>query len=117
MPLIKIESCLNCEISHEWLFDGATLKELRMIKKLTGMNAKEFAGAGDDLDPEALAALVFVLHMRDKIRIPFEDVDLNFNDFTMEPTEDELKEIAKIEAEEKAAKEKANGTGEDPKEL
>lgn len=103
MPVIKIQNCLNCEIAHEWLFEGATLRELRMIKKLTGMNAKEFAGAGDDLDPEALAALVYVLHMRDKIKIPFDDVDLNFNDFTMEPTEDELAEIEKLEKEMQAA--------------
>lgn len=97
MPLIKIDKCLNCDVSHQWLFDGATLKELRTIKKLTGMGPKEFAGAGDDFDPEALAALVYILHVRDRIKIPFEDVDLDFNDFTMEPTEDEQAAMDEVE--------------------
>lgn len=103
MPVIRIKNCLNCDISHEWVFDGARLSELRMIKKLTGMNAREFAGAGDDLDPEALAALVYILHMRDKIKLQFDDVDLDFNDFTMEPTDEELAEIEKLEKEMQAA--------------
>lgn len=111
MPVIKVNNCLNCEISHEWLFLGATLKELRTIKKLTGMNAKEFAGAGDDLDPEALAALVYVLHLREGIKIPFDDVDLDFNDFEMEPTEEEAREIAELEK----AMQNANDEAQAPK--
>jgi hypothetical protein len=74
-----------------------TLKELRVIKKLTGMGQKAFAEAGDEGDPEALAALIYVLHKRDKILIPFDDVDLDFTKFTMEPTEQELKELAVVE--------------------
>ena len=109
MTYIKVKKCLNCGIAHEWLFDGATLRELRVIKKLTGMNAKQFAEAGDDLDPEALAALVYVLHGRDKIKIPFEDVDLNFNDFVMEPTEDEQKQIEELEKKMQEASDKENG--------
>jgi hypothetical protein len=111
MPVIKVKNCLNCGIEHEWLFSGATLKELRMIKELTGMNGKQFAMAGDDLEPEALAALVYMLHKRDRITVPFEDVDLDFNDFEMTPTDEELAEIDRLEKEMQAAAEK----GQDPK--
>lgn len=111
MPVIKIEKCLNCGTKHEWLFSGATLKELRRIKELTGMNGKKFAEAGDELEPEALAALVDLLHKRDKITVPFADIDLDFNDFDMQPTEEELAEIDKLEKEMQKAAEK----GQDPK--
>jgi len=92
MPLITVKDCENCHIDHEWLFDGAKLKELRVIKKLTGMSQRAFAEAGDEGDPEALAALIYILHMRDKIKVPFEDIDLDFANFKMEPTEHELEE-------------------------
>jgi len=108
MPLVTIRDCLNCDIDHEWLFESMTLKELRVIKKLTGMGQKAFAEAGDEGDPEALAALIYVLHKRDKINVPFSDVDLDFTKFTMEPTEQELKELA-------IAEEDADDSG-DPKE-
>lgn len=89
MPLITVNNCLNCGIKHEWLFSGATLKELRVIKKITGMGQAAFAAAGDEGDPEALAALLYILHNRDKIKVPFDDIDLDFEQFSMEPTEDE----------------------------
>jgi hypothetical protein len=111
MPLVTIRECLNCQIDHEWLFESMTLKELRVIKKLTGMGQKAFAEAGDEGDPEALAALIYVLHRRDKIVIPFDDVDLDFTKFTMEPTEQELKELAAVEedADEDPKVENVNG--------
>jgi hypothetical protein len=111
MPLVTIRDCLNCEIDHEWLFESMTLKELRVIKKLTGMGQRAFAEAGDEGDPEALAALIYVLHKRDKILIPFDDVDLDFTKFTMEPTEQELKELAAVEedADEDPKVENVNG--------
>lgn len=99
MPFIKVKKCLNCGVSHEWLFEGMTLKELRDIKRLTGMRTKDFAMAGDEGDPEALAALVYILHKREKIVMPFDDVDLDFNDFEMEPTEEEAKALADLNPE------------------
>jgi Zn-dependent oligopeptidase len=111
MPVIKIKDCLNCHIEHEWLFNGATLMELRTIKQLTGMNGKDFATGGDDLEPEALAALVYILHKRSKITIPFENVDLDFNDFEMIPTDEELAAIEELEK----AMQKAAEAGQVPK--
>jgi len=96
MPLITIENCENCHVDHEWIFDGAKLSELRMIKKLTGMSQRAFAEAGDEGDPEALAALIYILHLRDKIKVPFEKIDLDFKHFKMEPTEQEQKELDEL---------------------
>jgi hypothetical protein len=98
MPLVTIKDCLNCHIDHEWLFESMSLRELRVIKKMTGMGQRAFAEAGDEGDPEALAALIYILHLRDRIKIPFDDVDLDFKTFTMEPTEQELAELAAAEA-------------------
>jgi hypothetical protein len=105
MPLVTIKDCLNCNVDHEWLFQGLTLKELRTIKTLTGMTQKAFSEAGDEGDPEALASLVYVLHKRSKINLAFDDVDLDFNNFSMDLTEQEQKDLdAAIAAEELAKK-------------
>ena len=111
MPLVTIRDCLNCDIDHEWLFEAMSLKELRIIKKLTGMGQKAFAEAGDEGDPEALAALIYVLHMRDRIKLPFDDVDLDFKKFSMEATEQEIKEAeaALAELDEDDPKETVSG--------
>lgn len=109
MPVIRIKKCLLCGVKHEWMFDGATLKELRVIKQLTGMNARQFAESGDDLDPDAIAALLVILHQRDKINASLDDVDIDFNDFAMDPTEDEKKAIEELEAQMQKAAESENG--------
>lgn len=95
MPLIKISKCENCGIAHEWIFDAPKLKELRDIKKLTGMSGNAFMEASDQGDPDALAALIYVLHKRDKITVNFDDVDLDFSTLDIEPTEDEKKAAEK----------------------
>jgi hypothetical protein len=110
MPLVTIRDCLNCNVDHEWLFESMSLKELRVIKKLTGMGQKAFAEAGDEGDPEALAALIYVLHLRDRIKVPFDDVDLDFTKFSMEMTEQETKDAeAALAAEDEDPKETESG--------
>jgi len=104
MPIIRIKDCLNCGVPHEWLFTGARLKELRMIKALTGLSAAEFAAAGDTGDPDALAALICILHKRDKINIALDDVDVDFDDFEMIETEEEKAAIAAAEREAELAR-------------
>ena len=98
MPFIKVSKCKNCGISHEWFFDGMDLQELRMIKRLTGMRAAEFGQAADEMDPDALAAMFFILHKRDGIVVPFDDINVDFSSLDIEPTEDELREEKELEA-------------------
>lgn len=95
--IITIKDCLNCHVDHEWIFDGATLKELRLIKKLTGMGQTAFAAAGDEGDPDALAALLYILHLRSKITVPFDEIDLDFSRFDMSLTEQEQREMDEAE--------------------
>jgi hypothetical protein len=104
MALITINNCCNCGVAHEWIFEGLRLKELRSVKKLTGLNGMAFEEAAEQSDPEALAALIWILHKRDKITIPFDDVDLDFTDFDMAETEDERQAREAAEAQEKALK-------------
>jgi hypothetical protein len=89
MPIFRIKECLTCHVPHEWLFTSTRLKELRTIKALTGMSAAEFAEAGDAGDPDALSALICVLHKRDGINIALDDVDIDFDDFETIPTAEE----------------------------
>ena len=98
MPFVTIKQCRNCGVSHEWEFDAPTLKELRTIKKLTGFAGLAFGEAISESDPEALAALLYILHERDKISVPFDDVDLDFNDFEMRETDAEVAEREALEA-------------------
>lgn len=115
MPIVKINKCLNCGVSHEWIFDGMTLRELRVIKKVCGMGQIEFEQAGDTGDPEALAALLYVLHTRSKININFDDIDLDFHDFSMDLTEQEQLDldaaIAQAKLDEKAGQSPKKATG------
>lgn len=110
MAIVKINNCTNCKIAHEWMFDSPTLKELRMIKKLTGFNGVDFAEAAEQSDPEALASLLYVLHKRSGITIPYDDIDLDFSDFDMIETEDERKAREAMEAQEKSLKGKGPAT-------
>jgi len=98
MATITISKCVNCGIGHEWDFDVPTLKEMRQIKKLTGLAGQDFAQASEAMDPEAIAALLYVMHKRDKITIPFDDIDINFTDFHMTETEEEKKEREAMQA-------------------
>jgi hypothetical protein len=114
MPVIKISKCENCGVKHEWVFDAPKLKELRTIQALTGMNGNDFLDATDSGDAEAMAALLYILHKRDKITIAFEDVDLDFATLTIEPTEEEKAAMEKAKAdEEKENPSQPNGSAED----
>jgi hypothetical protein len=103
MPIVKIKNCINCHMPHEWLFLGPKLKEMRTIKKLTGFTGMDFIEAADSLDPDAVTALLYILHQRDKITVPFDDIDIDFEDFDMIETEQEKKERLIMEREQKKA--------------
>jgi hypothetical protein len=107
MPFIRIGKCLNCGISHDWLFEGMSLKELRTVKQLTGMRTLEFAEGCEALDPDAVTAMIYILHERDSIHIRFDDIDVDLKDFDMESTEGEIKEQEDLEKRMQAEAEKA----------
>src|SRR5512146_310724 len=109
MPIITINKCENCGTKHQWIFTAPKLKELRLIKKVTGMSGNAFMDASDDGDPDALAALIYILHKRTKIDVPFDDVDLDFDELEIEPTAEE-----KEQAKKDALKAKAKGEGKAP---
>ena len=115
MPYIRIKKCVNCGIAHEWLFSQPSLKELRQIKHLTGMGASQFGEAGDQGDPDALTALVVILHKRDNINLAFDDADLDFSDFEMEATEAEKAEQDELEQRMEKAARTGMSTGQAPK--
>lgn len=106
MPFIKVKDCLTCHVGHDWLFTGATLKELRAIKQATGLTLKGFAAAADDGDPDAIAALVWILHKREKINVAFDDVDIDFGDFEQVLTDEEKAAIEEAEREAREAEER-----------
>lgn len=107
MPQITINDCKTCHIKHEWYFGGAGLQELRHVKRMTGMTGLEFQNAFQTMDPDALAALMVLLHKRDKIKVSIDDVDVDFDDFDLENTAEEQEEIEKLEAEMKARADEA----------
>jgi hypothetical protein len=52
-----------------------TLGEARVIKRYTGLNLKQFAEADNASDPDAIAALVYIVLKRENPRVTEEDVD------------------------------------------
>ena len=106
MPFIKIKNCKNCSIAHDWFFDSLDLQELRTVKKLVGLRATAFGEAMDEMDPDAIAALLFVLHKRNGIVVPFDDINLDFRDLDIETTEEEEREVADLEKRMQEAAEK-----------
>ena len=115
MPRIVVQDCLNCNADHEWLFSSPTLKELRTIKALTGWSGQDYAEHSEVSDPDALAALLYILHQRDKIKLNWEDVDLDFEKFDMIETDEEKAEREKLEKEAEAAGKAAHVKPDPPK--
>ncbi|HYS43631.1 MAG TPA: hypothetical protein VEM32_06585 [Geobacteraceae bacterium] len=74
-----------------------------MVKRLTGMNGLDFSNAFKVMDPDALAALMVILHARDKIKVSIDDVNIDFDDFGMEITPEEQDQVDRLEKEMKEA--------------
>ncbi|MGW9025925.1 hypothetical protein ACWGQ5_17315 [Streptomyces sp. NPDC055722] len=108
--IVKIGRCKNCNgAPHERVFDQPTLLELRRIKKLTGLTANTMDQAINEADPDALAALLDLLHRRNNIILSWDEIDLDFNAFEMRPDAEE-QEAAAAQAENPAGKHAAPPT-------
>lgn len=93
------------EIEHEWEWSGAPrVREAKWIKERTGWTTKAFLDALEDLDPDAVIALICVLCARDGRTIKWDEVDLDpVNDLDFVPTKDELDKVRELEAAQAAA--------------
>lgn len=98
--IITIGKCLVPECagaSHKWEFETPTLRELQRMEKTAGISIDQFAGGLDDaLDTgitsaaiNAVLALVDILHRRNGVRVPFEDIDVDPGDFHLDLGADE----------------------------
>lgn len=87
--IIRIKKCLNCAAEHEWSYDQPTLKEMRHIKSRTGYSTAEFTAGMGTGDPDAMTALIDLLHRRASIALRWDDIDLDYDDFEIIPTDEE----------------------------
>lgn len=84
---ITITKCLVPECkgtSHKWEFERPTLREIQRIETATGLDLDQWAeglnealGTFTSVGIKATLALVDILHRRDGIKVPFEDIDLD----------------------------------------
>ncbi|MCW2872560.1 hypothetical protein [Actinacidiphila oryziradicis] len=100
---VVIKNCRNCGTAHDWEFERPFLKEARFIDRTYGMNATQFQdGLNEEGTHEALeatAALFDILHRREGIVIPQLEIDLDWEDLEVLPTEQEAEAAAKAEQE------------------
>lgn len=93
--IITLSNCLvpACEGGdHKWEFERPTIRELKRIETATGMDVETFFQGLGDVETtgvtskalDAILALVDVLHRRDGLRVPFEDIDVDFPSFGIE---------------------------------
>jgi len=95
---------------HEFEWSGAPrTQEGRWIKERTGWSTRKFLDALEDLDPDAVIALIITLAARTGRKIKWDDVDIDpVSDLEFIPTEEESRKVREVEAAEAAA---ASGKG------
>lgn len=115
MPLIRVKNCLNCDgASHEWVFTSPTLRETReVLETKAGQSVQEFLDGLDTMNGSTFTALMFLLHKRIGVVLKWQDVDLDFEAFDIEDTEEELAEAKAAEEAGKAEAETAEEAPED----
>lgn len=93
--IITSKNCLipACEgADHKWEFERPTIRELKRIETVTGLDIGDFFEGLGDVETtgvtskalDAILALVDILHRRDGLRPEFEDVDVDFPNFGIE---------------------------------
>lgn len=93
------------EVVHEFEWSGSPrTQEGRWIKERTGWSTKKFLEALEELDPDAIIALIIILSGREGRKIKWDEVDIDpVNDLDWIPTEEEKKKIEEAAAAEAAA--------------
>lgn len=77
--------------------DTMTVKEARLLKKLTGMGLRSFGEGMRDGDVDALMGMVYLAMRRDGVAIPWRRLD-DFNIGDLDVIADDEEEAAKLEA-------------------
>lgn len=113
--IITIKKCLNCAAEHEWSYEQPTLKEMRHVKSRTGYSSAEFATGMSGGDPDAMTALIDLLHRREGISLRWDDIDLDYDDFEITPTDEEVA-IAEAAGKDEAAEGETPPTSGEPNE-
>lgn len=93
------------ETVHEFDWSGAPrTQEGRWIKERTGWSTRKFLDALEDLDPDAVIALIITLAAREGRKIKWDDVDIDpVSDLEFIPTEEESRKVREVEAAQAAA--------------
>lgn len=94
-------------VTHEFDFSGSPrIQEARWIKQRTGWSTKKFLDALDELDPDAVIALLCILSAREGRKLSWDAVDLDpVTDLELLPSEDELQKVREAEAAQRAVAE------------
>ncbi|WP_435111871.1 hypothetical protein [Nocardiopsis synnemataformans] len=67
--------------TQEWEWSGApTLSEARLIKERTGLTIKGFLEGFQEMDPDAITAMLYVLHRREGKAVAWDDIDCEIGD-------------------------------------
>lgn len=93
------------DITHEFEWSGSPrTQEGRWIKERTGWSTKKFLEALEELDPDAIIALIIILCGREGRKLKWDEVDVDpVNDLDWIPTEAEMQKINEEAARQAAA--------------
>lgn len=85
--IIKLEGCLIPQCAgrdHLWEFQRFTLKEIEAVQETVGVEPNEFVEALDHggmslVALRAMRTLIMIMHRRDGVVVPYDDVDAEIN--------------------------------------
>lgn len=78
---------------YEWDDTTLTVAEARVIKKNTGMGLRSFTNGLNDVDPDAIAAMIFLARRRKGEAVRWQDMDdIDLGSFDMLPDEEPSEE-------------------------
>jgi hypothetical protein len=93
VSVVILRNCLIPECGgadHKWEFERPTLRELRRIQEVIGLDPEQFEeavneGAATIASIDAILILVAILHKRIGVIVPFDDVDVDITGLQFMP--------------------------------
>jgi len=89
-----VRGCPSRGQDHKWEWDRPTAQECLRIEEVLGIDIGEWADAFDGvagtstMKIKSLLMFVDLMHRRDGIAVPWEDIDVDFGNFKMIPDPD-----------------------------